>query len=280
MSRKTNEQLYVKLTRDKNKPESKSFCEKHGLPPVKNLLICAAISFGASLAVILLLLLTGLRLTTLERADGTEARYFGWMSGDVPTVGILKFSDGKSANVSGGQVMYSDGSVYVGDMKGIEKNGLGTLIYADGTRYDGWFAKDTFNCAEGQSSTITYSNGTSYSGPFKDGKYHGVGVLTEADGTVYKGEFENGEISEKSDIVVIYSDKSTFVGKFKNGMRSVGIYTWSNGESISGIFKNNIPDPMERMTYTKANGDKYSVQIINGIIVSSNAFSGDGDDGK
>ena len=280
MSRKTNEQLYVKLKRDPNEEPARTFCEKHGLPPVKNLIICAAITLGSALAVVLLLMLTGLRLTTLERADGVEAKYFGWMSGDVPTLGVIQFSDGQSANVGGGQVVYSDGSVYVGEMKGLSKHGLGTLVYADGTKYEGWFKDDLYHCESSQASTITYSNGSRYEGGFKNGKYDGYGILTESTGTTYKGLFEGGELSEKEDISVVYYDGSKFVGKFKDGMRSEGIYTWGNGESISGMFVNNIPDPLDRLKYTKADGSTYSVQIVGGIIVKCDAYTEKEDSGK
>jgi hypothetical protein len=186
----------------------------------------------------------------------------------------MNFEDGESASVGGGRVVYSNGSVYVGEMSGLQKNGFGILTLADGTRYEGWFKNDLYNTeSEGndiRGGTLTYPDKTTYTGGFKDGKYHGMGILTMSDGAEYRGTFENGEMSGRGKIV--YRDKSSFEGTFKNGMRDIGIYTWKNGESISGIFKNNIPDPLERMQYTTATGEKYSVQIVNGIIVQKNAI--------
>ena len=154
MSRETNKGLYVPLK--KSEPELKGyakFADTHGAPPLKNLLLTAAITLGAAILVILILFVTGLRLSTAVRDDGVELKYFGWVHRGTPTLGIMMASDGTSAQVGGGAVVYSDGSVYSGDMKNFVPGGFGKIVYADGESYIGYFENGVYHYALDESGT-------------------------------------------------------------------------------------------------------------------------------
>lgn len=273
MSRRTNEELYVPFGKDE--PELRGyekFAAEHGAPPLMSLLKVALVTLGASVAVILILVLTGLRLTTVETPDGDEIRYFGWIHRGAPTAGFMQYQSGLSATVGGGSVRYSDGSVYSGAMKDLLKNGFGKLIFADGSVYEGNF-KDGLYDGLGE---LIYKDGTHYIGAFRAGKYESYenengeklgGRLVLSNGTSYQGHFLNGEFSGEGKIV--YYDGSSFEGSFKDGMRSHGTYTWTTGEKIEGSFKNNIPDPSEWITYYEGGENaraSYAV-IRDGVIV-------------
>jgi len=98
------------------------------------------------------------------------------------------------------------------------------------------------------------------------------GKLTLSNGTSYSGSFKDGEFSGQGKIV--YYDGSSFVGTFENGMRSHGKYTWATGESIEGVFVNNMPDPVNYITYTEAgeDGKTYFVKIRDGVIVRQTPY--------
>ncbi len=262
MSRKTNEELYVPFK--KEEPEKKGyekFAEEHGAPPLKKLFMTALMTLGSCAVVILILIVTGLSLTTVETDSGVEIRYFGWIHHGVPTLGTMHTSNGTGAQVGGGSVVYSDGSVYVGGMKDLKKEGQGRLVFADGTTYTGYFKDDLYDGF----GTLVFADGTNYEGSFAGGSYHGSGVLVQSNGNRYEGEFENGERSGNG--VMTYYDGSKFEGSFKNDMRDTGKYTWKSGESITGVFVNNMPDPAGFISYTDADEDTYYVTIRDGIIV-------------
>ena len=63
-------------------------------------------------------------------------------------------------------ILFTDGSVYVGELKGGERNGQGTY---------------------------TWTNGDKYVGEYKDGKKHGQGKFTFTDGGWYDGSWKEGQ---------------------------------------------------------------------------------------
>eukprot|EP00164_Ancoracysta_twista_P004336 GFYU01005842.1.p1 GENE.GFYU01005842.1~~GFYU01005842.1.p1 ORF type:complete len:332 (-),score=81.78 GFYU01005842.1:292-1287(-) len=115
-----------------------------------------------------------------------------------------------------GQVFYSNGDMYYGEFSHGRKDGDGTYVWSNGTRYDGdWVAGKrhgkgvlTFmdgSLAEGQfrdnkmngQGSYVYKNGDSYTGPFKDNKKHGVAVYTYKNGAKLQGEFVEGVLTGK-----------------------------------------------------------------------------------
>eukprot|EP00042_Codosiga_hollandica_P008881 m.20429 g.20429 ORF g.20429 m.20429 type:complete len:150 (+) comp31971_c0_seq1:72-521(+) len=92
------------------------------------------------------------------------------------------------------EVVYDDGDQYKGDWSADGKReGLGIVIFADGTRYNGAFVGGL--CAG--LGVLTFSDNSKYEGEFKNGKYHGFGVYTRADGMKYEGTFLDGQAQGK-----------------------------------------------------------------------------------
>lgn len=93
-------------------------------------------------------------------------------------------------SVSGG-FRYPIGSSYVGDWNSEGKrSGIGHLVLADGTRYDGGFNE---GYCDGL-GVVAFPDGAKYEGEFMRGWFHGCGTFWRADGTKYEGEFRGGRI--------------------------------------------------------------------------------------
>jgi curved DNA-binding protein CbpA len=116
----------------------------------------------------------------------------------------------EKSNLTFGTYNYSDGCVYVGEVKDSIPNGKGTYTWSNGDKYVGDFKDGLQN---GQGITY-YKNGDKYEGAFNLGLKTGYGVYTCADGSKYAGEFRNG---------------------IRNGR---GAMTNSSGLGIDGIWDN------------------------------------------
>lgn len=268
MSRKENEELYVKIG-ETEKSNLEVFCDKIYLPPIKELLIPAAITAGAILLTVLILLVSGLRLTTVKGNDSPKSyRYFGWIYGGKPAAGILHCSDGISASVRGWTLYYSDGSVYTGETSGFMKHGSGVMKKKDGSVYRGNFKDDLFS---DENATLDLANGDRYEGGFEEGLFSGQGTYYYADGAVYRGGFLKGERSGQGTFV--YANGDSFTGTFENDMRLEGTYTWRSGESLSGKYENNQPSTTEKSVFTDYTGKTYLAFFNNGIISDKSHYS-------
>ena len=266
MGRRENQSLYVpKGPRQKNAVEL--FIEKHSLPSLEDMIRVALRTLIVSVIAIVLCLITGFRAVEYEN-DEIFCRYTGWMwFGDEPTLGRLNCTNGVSATVFFGNIRYSDGSLYKGDIKNLLPNGQGTLALDDGSVYVGAFSDGKYS----GNGSYTGADGTFYTGGYLNGKPHGQGTLRYADGSVYAGGFENGEKS--GDGTFTYANGDVFTGKFKDDMREYGIYTFFTGESIEGKFTNNMPDEKEKVIYTDASGDTYRAYYIDGSLTQKSAYT-------
>lgn len=93
-------------------------------------------------------------------------------------------------STSGGY-RYQSGATYVGEWSPDgRRSGMGHLVFADGTRYDGNF--DDGLC-DGL-GVLAFPDGAKYEGEFMHGWFHGCGTFWRADGTKYEGEFRGGRI--------------------------------------------------------------------------------------
>ncbi|WP_298510325.1 MORN motif precursor [uncultured Kordia sp.] len=103
-----------------------------------------------------------------------------------------------------------------------------------------------------------WANGNSYIGYWKDGKQHGLGyTLDKGLKVTSAGRFENGKLVEKQATDYIagktagnckgncsngfgkytYNNGDTYLGFFKNSQRySVGNYIWSNSSEYTGVY--------------------------------------------
>ena len=82
----------------------------------------------------------------------------------------------------------SNDGKYVGEWKGGNFNGQGTMTWPDGSKYIGQWRDDE---REGQGTAI-WADGTKYIGQFKNNQLNGQGTLYKNDVIVSKGEFVNG----------------------------------------------------------------------------------------
>ena len=85
---------------------------------------------------------------------------------------------------------------YTGEwMRGTEtRHGKGKLVNADGTQYEGFFAKNKFN-GKGK---YTFAKGDSkgrdhYIGWFFNGEFHGMGTVCRRNGDRYQANFKRGQ---------------------------------------------------------------------------------------
>lgn len=253
MSRRENGSLYVPVGVPREKTFYEKLSEKYMLPPLKEIL--RSIAYGAALFAVIavILLISGLRFKVYESDTGLTYRYFGFMVGGKPTAGTLSVSDGTRAKFKRGDIYYSDGSVYEGDILGFMKHGEGTLEFEDGSEYEGEFINDTYS----GNGKFTKKDGSYYEGGYKNGLYHGEGVLNVAGLGCYTGEFSKGEKNGEGSFV--YENGDTFKGTYKNDIRTNGVYTWKDGDSIEGNFVGNMPSATEKLIYTDRNGRTFKV---------------------
>lgn len=257
MGRAENRELYVPLKR-RDENSGGQFAHRYPIS-LKTALLTVGAAVAAFLVLWLILVATGLRLTTIEYDNGVSYTYFGWIVRETPVAGAFSCSDGSSANIHGKRVEYLDGRLYEGELSGFLMHGQGRLCLVDGTLYVGDFENGVYS-GEG---SLSLPDGTRYTGEFKNGEYDGHGELHYPDGTVYIGEFSRGEKNGNGSAT--YSNGDRFVGRFENDMRASGVYTWRTGESIeSDNFKNNMPPSDEKVIYTDSAGKSYKAYYSGG----------------
>jgi hypothetical protein len=129
----------------------------------------------------------------------------------------------------------SSQSVYIGQFKAKVREGLGLLIYPDGSFYEGQFANDLPNGA----GIAYYDDVSCYIGQFRDGLKQGPGTFQGQNGEIIKGNFKKGEVVGHA--VVIYPDNAQYVGKIigykKEGQ---GKFIFQNENFYEGQFKNDL----------------------------------------
>lgn len=266
MSRRDNKGYYVPIGNDLYKSPVQKFTEKYKLPSHNEMLFAAGTALAAVLAIVIILFVSGVRIKKAENDLGADYRYFGWMFFGKPTVGFLCGTDGTNATVFNGDIHYEDGSVYSGELNNFMKHGKGTLTFSDGSSYSGEFKYGKY---DGQGE-LKGTNGEGYSGGYSEGKYNGMGRLVFSDGAVYEGEFEEGDFEGKG--TVIYMNGDSFTGTFENGMKEYGVYSFADGSSIEGKFRNNEPIKTENIIYTDIDGRSFIAEYNNGDIKTISSY--------
>lgn len=120
---------------------------------------------------------------------------------------------------------------YEGHMKGPMRDGFGTQIYPDGTKYSGVFRRNKFN---GQ-GRLELPGGDSYEGQWVDNAMEGIGQLIQRGVSSYvgswKGGVKNGFGKE------VWEDGGVYEGEYLNNERhGQGCYEFPTGESYTGQF--------------------------------------------
>ena len=161
------------------------------------------------------------------------------------------FGDCISGDCENGQgtLIYPDGSKYEGQWKDGRRDGQGALSFPDGGSFIGQWKGGLFN---GQ-GTMIYRYGR-YEGQWKDGMKNGQGVMTYLDGGKYEGEWKDDKISGQG--TYTYPDGGIYVGQWKDGRKDgQGTYTASDKHKYSGQFKDGKTDGQGIMIYP--DGAKY-----------------------
>ncbi len=236
-------------------------------------------------------------------------KYSGFVKDGQPVNGTVKYADGisgkltKEADSPVGAIVYSNGNIYEGELKGILRHGKGTITYKNtGEVYTGDFVEDQFSgyavCTspdgasyegevlDGKKNGLgkyTYPDGAVYYGEFKDDKRNGNGVQYYADGSVYYGSFaddkrsgstevtftlENGMVY-KGECKMQFANGDVYVGDFLNDRRTGnGKYTWATGEVYTGEFSADLMNGTG--TYDFGNGrEPYTGKFVNGQLAES-----------
>lgn len=84
-------------------------------------------------------------------------------------------------------ILFQNGAQYEGEwnINTGERDGRGVQVWADGSRYEGYWKNDKAN---GRGRLI-HADGDVYEGEWKDDKSHGYGVYLHSDGAQYQGEW-------------------------------------------------------------------------------------------
>ncbi len=171
---------------------------------------------------------------------------------------LLKSIEAYKTRLKKYQILYGDGSVYVGYYdQDWNKEGYGILISKDGSKYEGSFNSNKFS---GRGRLIE-RNGSYYEGEFEDDKANGFGKYVDISGYIYighwkdqlqcgKGEeiypdgyryegfFNKGFKQGKSKFIT--KNGSTYEGEFnQNLFEGYGVYRWRDGRIYQGEWNNN-----------------------------------------
>eukprot|EP00037_Helgoeca_nana_P029476 m.351703 g.351703 ORF g.351703 m.351703 type:complete len:141 (+) comp27980_c7_seq1:524-946(+) len=122
-------------------------------------------------------------------------------------------------------------SEYTGDRKGkFAKHGNGMLKYPDGSVYDGEFKDDEFN---GMGTFKWPTTGESYVGWWRDGEMHGKGRFTFGSGGFYTGGFSHGKMHGVGKLTIkIFAEDGTETEVTKEGTWEAGVFTPPPDENV------------------------------------------------
>lgn len=155
-----------------------------------------------------------------------------------------------------GKLVFINNVTYYGNVKnGIlesgEKNQPCTLIFSDGTKYEGEVHN---NKLTGKGKFIFSTKGI-YTGEVLNGFRNGYGVYSSPEGVLYDGNWKKGLKHGKGKLV---RKGMTYEGEWKNGyIEGEGKMKWENGNIYEGEFAgNNIMGNGYMIWYDRA--EKYS----------------------
>ncbi len=189
-----------------------------------------------------------------EKSPGGEGFRFGFkFEGGVPKPGEWKGRGGeegegvkggarenkdKDANKLHGSDLafeYANGDTYRGDWHYGKKQGRGTYMRSDGTKYEGEYVDDR---KEGK-GRCSWANGNVYVGAWSGGIQQGSGVLTCPDGRRYEGEWVQGKQHGRG-FFTTGDTGSTYDGMWREGLKhGHGVAKSADGNVYQGEWVDN-----------------------------------------
>ena len=151
---------------------------------------------------------------------------------------------------------FSNGSVYIGEIKSDKLCGHGKFLNVQGDIIVGFFND---NCFHGYNIIERSQNNSKFEGQFEKNKFNGYGLEQFADGSNYYGQYKNNEkwgigtyswgdkyqyqgewkYGRPNGVGIFIDDKNRYYeGEWKNGkMNGIGLFKWDDGRKYFGMFK-------------------------------------------
>jgi hypothetical protein len=152
-----------------------------------------------------------------------------------------------------GMYVFPDGSNFSGNWVNGKKEGYGMYGWTDGAAYCGQYVNDNrsgegiyidenkvvkggiFKDGNFEQTFLINDNG-SKSGCISGDCYNGFGKIIYSNGDVFLGFFKNGQMSHG---IYVYANKDSYIGEFSSGKKhGIGIYTWSDQSYYLGMYQN------------------------------------------
>ena len=142
-------------------------------------------------------------------------------------------------------------------------NGNGTFIWADGTRYEGYWVNYTMSGY----GKMNYSSGATYEGNWVNKLRQGKGTYHYPNGNIYEGDWVNG--TQEGSGIFTYYDGGKYEGEWVNNVRQgFGKMIYVDGAQYDGDWVND--KRQGKGVLIQHNGDKYEGEWV------SNTFTGKG----
>ena len=104
----------------------------------------------------------------------------------------LSYIRTKPADTHFGEIIYSNGSIYIGDLLNGQPNGFGIRVYVNRDAYIGTFEN---GLAEGQGAYVYFNSGDCYHGQWHNHKLNGIATYVYgSDGTTRQDMYKDGKI--------------------------------------------------------------------------------------
>lgn len=162
------------------------------------------------------------------------------------------------------EVVFGDGSVYTGAMRGVKLHGKGAYT-SKAFKYEGEYLDGMMH---GQ-GVYQWENGDRYEGGFAADKPNGSGRWQFANGDSYEGEVKAGVIAGRGTYVTKSGDR--IEGPFADGKPSgVGIYRFASGDRYEGEM---VAGKLEgKGRYYIKSGDRIEARFVDGRAQGKGAY--------